>query len=124
MSYPRGTRSLTNERHLSATTLSLSEMFVQNGLAQSSMRDIFEIFLKIADVEKNTWDNESDMPGSQKKIAEQINAAKALCRLKNVLIPLSEIDGLFIFLQNQYRALSNSQYEMINLRDFSNPGVF
>ena len=67
MSYPRETRSLANERPVSATTLSLGEIFVQNGLAQSSMRDIFEIVLKLADVEKNTWNSESDNPASQKK---------------------------------------------------------
>lgn len=122
--YPRGTRSLTNERHINATTLSLSEIFVQNGLAQSSMRDIFEIFLKIDDVSKDTWDSESKNPASQEKIAEQLAASLALCRLKSLPVPLAEIDGLFIFLQNQYRALSNSTYEMINLRDYSNPGVF
>ena len=63
----RGTRSLTNERHVSATTLSLSEIYVQNGIVQASMRDIFEIFLKIADVQTLTWDSQSDAPASQKK---------------------------------------------------------
>ena len=118
----RGTRSLTNERHVSATTLSLSEIFVQNGIVQASMRDIFEIFLKIADVQTLTWDSQSDNPASQKKIAEQIAAALALCRQLSVPVPLADIEGLFAFLQAQYRAISNSTYDLINLRQSS--GVY
>ena len=60
-------------------------------------------------------------PCEPKKIAEQIDAALALCRQLSVPVPLADIDGLFAFLRAQCRAISNSTYDLINLR--GSPGL-
>ncbi len=96
-----------------ATTLHLRKDAYTAGGVQTSLKNIYDLFLLLERLRTTGGlDEASDDPCSQQVIATFVRGLHDLCRLKSVHVPVGEISGLAAFLQ-AYRLITNDQHSSI-----------